>query len=67
DPVDKITDFSFLKVSKNAIIETVAEAILTEQKKVAVVDDDGAVIGSIHSSKIIQILFGHSDSFEQSK
>ena len=67
DPVDKITDFSFLKVSKNAIIETVAEAILTEQKKVAVVDDDGVVIGSIHSSKIIQILFGHSDSFEQSK
>ena len=67
DPVAKITDFGSLKVSRNAIIETVAEAILTEQKNVAVVDDDGAVIGSIHASKIIQILFGNSDSFEQSK
>ena len=67
DPIEKITDFGSLKVSRNAIIETVAEAILTEQKNVAVVDDNGAVIGSIHASKIIQILFGNSDSFEQSK
>ena len=47
DPIEKITDFGSLKVSRNAIIETVAEAILTEQKNVAVVDDNGAVIGSI--------------------
>ena len=54
-------------VSKNAIIETVAEAILTEQGNVAVVDEKEALVGSIHASKIIQILFGNTNLSGQNK
>ena len=53
DPITHTSDFGPLKVSKNAIIETVAEAILTEQGNVAVVDEKEALVGSIHASKII--------------
>ena len=52
DPITHTSDFGPLKVSKNAIIETVAEAILTEQGNVAVVDEKEALVGSIHASKI---------------
>ncbi|MDC1265154.1 ATP-binding cassette domain-containing protein, partial [Amylibacter sp.] len=61
DPITHTSDFGPLKVSKNAIIETVAEAILTEQGNVAVVDEKEALVGSIHASKIIQILFGNTN------
>ncbi|MFT4715622.1 MAG: glycine betaine/proline transport system ATP-binding protein [Paracoccaceae bacterium] len=61
DPIAKGTDFSDLKVSGDAIIETVAEAILSEQKAVQVVDENDKVIGSVHCSKMIHILFGKDD------
>jgi glycine betaine/proline transport system ATP-binding protein len=62
DPVDSTEEFSDLKVSQNAIIETVAEGVLAEQKPVAVVDDDGNVVGSIHASNMLHILFGKDDA-----
>ncbi|HUS54038.1 MAG TPA: ATP-binding cassette domain-containing protein [Thermohalobaculum sp.] len=62
DPVDNTEEFSDLKVSQNAIIETVAESVLSEQKPVAVVDDDGNVVGSIHASNMLHILFGKYDA-----
>ncbi|MDA9772493.1 ATP-binding cassette domain-containing protein [Amylibacter sp.] len=67
DPITHTSDFGSLKVSKNAIIETVAEAILTEQGNVAVVDEKEALVGSIHASKIIQILFGNTNLSGQNK
>ena len=67
DPITHTSDFGPLKVSKNAIIETVAEAILTEQGNVAVVDEKEALVGSIHASKIIQILFGNTNLSGQNK
>ena len=67
DPITHTSDFGPLKVSKNAIIETVAEAILTEQGNVAVVDEKEALVGSIHASKIIQILFGNTNLSSQNK
>ena len=67
DPITHTSDFGPLKVSKNAIIETVAEAILTEQGNVAVVDEKEALVGSIHASKIIQILFGNTNLSVQNK
>ena len=67
DPITHTSDFGPLKVSKNAIIETVAEAILTEQENVAVVDEKEALVGSIHASKIIQILFGNTNLSGQNK
>ena len=67
DPITHTSDFGPLKVSKNAIIETVAEAILTEQGNVAVVDEKEALVGSIHASKIIHILFGNTNLSGQNK
>ena len=50
-----LSDFT---VSKDAIIETVAEKILGQEKSVPVVDDDNNKVGIINPTKIIQILFG---------
>jgi glycine betaine/proline transport system ATP-binding protein len=58
DPVDPSETASDFTVSKDAIIETVAEAILSESRPVGVVDDDGNLVGSLHASKVIHILFG---------
>lgn len=62
DVIDGTEDFSDLKVSQDAIIETVAEAILSETKRVPVVDTDNNIVGSVHCSKMIHILFGKSDA-----
>ena len=51
-------NLSDLKVSKNEIIENVAEKILTQEKTVAVVDENNEIIGSINPSKIINTVFG---------
>ena len=58
DPVDTSEVLSDLKVSKDAIIETVAEAVLGQEKPVAVIDADNNVVGSVHASKVIHVLFG---------
>ena len=59
DPiVDGSEELSDLKVSKDAMIETVAEVVLSEQKPVAVVDANNEVVGTVHSSKVIHVLFG---------
>jgi len=47
-----------LKVSKNSIIEDVAEKILTQEKSVIVIDENDQVVGTIHPSKIINTVFG---------
>ena len=54
-----LSDFS---VSKDAIIETVAEKILGQEKSVAVIDDNNNAVGIINSEKIIRILFGKNKS-----
>jgi len=66
DPVDTSEEFSDLQVSADAIIETVAERVLAETKPVAVVDKDNNVVGSIHCSNMIHILFGKDDAAEMS-
>ena len=47
-----------LKVSKDEIIENVAEKILTQEKSAAVVDKNNKIIGSINPNKIINTVFG---------
>ena len=47
-----------LKVSKDEIIENVAEKILTQEKSVAVIDSYNNVVGSINPTKIINTVFG---------
>ena len=47
-----------LKVSKDEIIEEVAEKILTQEDIVGVTDQNNKIIGSIKPSKIIDTVFG---------
>jgi glycine betaine/proline transport system ATP-binding protein len=58
DPVDDSGERSELRVSKDAIIETVAEAVLGETRPIAVVDANDEVVGVVHSSHVINVLFG---------
>ena len=66
DPVDTSEVLSDLKVSKDAIIETVAEAVLGQEKPVAVIDADNKVVGAVHASKVIHVLFGSRAETETS-
>ncbi len=47
-----------VKVSKDEIIENVAEKILTQEKSVAVIDENNKTVGSINPTKIINTVFG---------
>ena len=59
DVMEKTKDhLGDLKVSKDEIIENVAEKILTQEKTVAVIDKDKNIIGSINPAKIINTVFG---------
>ena len=46
-----------ISVSKDAIIETVAEKILSQEKPVNVLDSNDNIVGSVKPSKIIQTVF----------
>ena len=57
-PVDSSEELSDLTVSKDTIIGIVAEAILSQDKPVAVVDANNTVVGAVHASHVIKVLFG---------
>ena len=65
DPVNSSEELGDLKVSKDAIIATVAEAVLNEVKPVAVVDENDKIVGTLHYSKVIHMLFGESTQKEE--
>ena len=58
EPMNDNKNLSDLKVSKDAIIETVAEKILSQEKPVAVIDSNKKVIGIVKPSKVIHTVFG---------
>jgi glycine betaine/proline transport system ATP-binding protein len=59
DVMDTSTnDLGDLKVLKDETIENVAEKILTQEKSVAVIDENNKVVGSINPTKIINTVFG---------
>ena len=58
DPYNPDEDFSNHEVQKDAIIETVAETILNARRTVKVVDETGQPVGSLHASKVVNMLFG---------
>ena len=62
DNKDQDNNLSDFTVSKDSIIENVAEKILGQEKSVAVVDDDNNNVGIINPKKIIRILFGEKKS-----
>ena len=65
DPINNSERLSELKISKDALIETVAEKVLRHDKAVTVIDSDRNVVGSVHSSKVIQVLFGSKAGKEE--
>jgi len=50
-------DKNIISVSKDAIIETVAEKILSQENSVNVLDSNNNIVGSVQPSKIIQTVF----------
>lgn len=62
EEVGTTSDFSEVRVRKDAIIETVAEAVLNEPKAVAVIDDNDDTIGVLNRKSIIHILFGKDNA-----
>ena len=58
EPMSDNKNLSDIKVSKDAIIETVAEKILSQEKPVAVIDFNKKVVGIVKPSKIIHTVFG---------
>ena len=62
DPFDPSEIMSDMTVSKDAIIETVAESVLNSEKPVTVVDNAGEAVGTLHRSKVVNILFGEQTS-----
>lgn len=62
DERDQDNNLSDFTVSKDSIIETVAEKILSQEKSVAVVDENNNNVGIINPAKIIRILFGEKKS-----
>jgi glycine betaine/proline transport system ATP-binding protein len=59
NPADPVSD---LKVAKGAVIETVAESVLNSAKPVSVIDESGHVVGTVHASTVISVLFGGKSS-----
>jgi len=58
EPISGTKNLSDLKVSKDAIIETVAEKILGQEKPVSVIDSNNKVVGVVKPSKVIHTVFG---------
>jgi glycine betaine/proline transport system ATP-binding protein len=60
DPLNSSDELSDLRVSKDAIIETVVVEVLSAKKPVAVVDNNDKIVGVLHYSKVIHTLFGEN-------
>ena len=58
DPVDEAEEVADIKINKDAIIETVAETVLNERKPISVVDENNNLVGTLHASHVINVLFG---------
>ena len=58
DPITEPEKLGEIKVSKDALIETVAEQILSQKTPVGVTDAEGNIVGTVRSAKVIHVLFG---------
>jgi len=61
DPITDEQNLSDFKVSKDAIIETVAEKILGQEKPIAVTDSNQQIVGIVKPAKIIHVVFGEDN------
>ena len=65
DPVDSSERLSEIKVPNDAIIETVAEMILSQDRPVGVINSNNKVVGALHASKVIHVLFGNKSEKQE--
>ena len=61
DPVSPSEVLGPLTVQKDVTIETVAERVLCQTNPVGVLDSEKAVVGVLHPSRVLNILFGNRD------
>ena len=61
DPITDEQNLSDFKVSKDAIIETVAEKILGQEKPIAVTDSNQQIVGIVKPAKVIHVVFGEGN------
>ena len=61
DPMADEQNLSDFKVSKDAIIETVAEKILGQEKPIAVTDSNQQIVGIVKPAKVIHVVFGEGN------
>ena len=59
---DANAEMSDVTVAADAIIETVAGSVLTEQNPVAVKDAEGNIVGALNRNIMIDVLFGETNS-----
>ena len=65
DPMTDEQNLSDFKVSKDAIIETVAEKILGQEKPIAVTDSNQQIVGIVKPAKVIHVVFGEGNKDNQ--
>ena len=65
DPMTDEQNLSDFKVSKDAIIETVAEKILGQEKPIAVTDSNQQIVGIVKPAKVIHVVFGEGNEDNQ--
>jgi len=61
DPITDEQNLSDFKISKDAIIETVAEKILSQEKPIAVTDSNQQIVGIVKPAKVIHVVFGEGN------
>ena len=65
DPITDEQNLSDFKVSKDAVIEAVAEKILGQEKSIAVTDSNQQIVGIVKPSKVIHVVFGEGNKDNQ--
>jgi len=58
DPYNAGESLSERQVPHDALIASVAEAVLTAEKPVAVIDEQGHIVGTVRASRVVSVLFG---------
>lgn len=64
DPINGSGKLSDLTVPKDAIIETVAEMVLSQDKPISVIDADNNIVGILNPSHVLKVLFGNKSESE---
>ena len=61
-PIKKMNELGELRVSKDSLIEVVAESVLSQVDPVGVTNSSGDIVGSLDNLKVIKVLFGDKNS-----